>query len=150
MKVTYYQILGVEKNASAEVIKKAYKKRVSQYHPDRSDHPHATELMTAINVAYTCLSDSSKRNDYDKGLIPAQPRATQQRTTQYSSYTGEQYEILERLRKEIEESNRQFDKAMGITKLIGSLSVGSLIIIISIHHPLILFIAFVTAVIFFL
>lgn len=62
----YYQILAVDKNASAREIKEAYRKLALQYHPDRNkDNPASVERMKEVNEAYAVLSDSRKRSDYD-------------------------------------------------------------------------------------
>ncbi len=61
----YYQILGVERTASAADIKKAYRKLVRQYHPDVSKHKDATEKTKEINEAYEVLGDAEKRAAYD-------------------------------------------------------------------------------------
>ncbi|PJE51250.1 molecular chaperone DnaJ [candidate division WWE3 bacterium CG10_big_fil_rev_8_21_14_0_10_39_14] len=62
----YYQILGVDRNASQQQIREAYRKLAFQYHPDRNQgNPAATERMKEINEAYSVLSDSRKRNEYD-------------------------------------------------------------------------------------
>jgi curved DNA-binding protein len=61
----YYPILGVERTASADDIKKAYRKLVRQYHPDVSKHKDATEKTKAINEAYDVLGDAEKRAAYD-------------------------------------------------------------------------------------
>lgn len=60
----YYKILGVEKNASAEEIKKAFKRLALQYHPDRPDGNEAK--FKEINEAYQVLSDANKRGRYDQ------------------------------------------------------------------------------------
>jgi curved DNA-binding protein len=61
----YYKTLGVEKNASPEDIKKAYRKLVRKYHPDVSKHEDATEKTKEINEAYDVLGDAEKRAAYD-------------------------------------------------------------------------------------
>jgi DnaJ-class molecular chaperone len=62
----YYQVLEVEKEASPQKIKEAYRKLAFQYHPDRNkETPSAVERMKEINEAYAVLSDPKKRSDYD-------------------------------------------------------------------------------------
>ncbi len=60
----YYKILGVEKNASVDEIKKAFKKLAMQYHPDRPGGNEAK--FKEINEAYQVLSDQQKRQRYDQ------------------------------------------------------------------------------------
>lgn len=62
----YYELLGVEKSASGDDIKKAYRQLALQYHPDRNKEPGAAEKFTQINEAYAVLSDSEKRAHYDR------------------------------------------------------------------------------------
>jgi DnaJ-class molecular chaperone len=63
----YYKILGVERNASEEDIRKAYRKLAMQYHPDRNPNDkQAEERFKEINEAYQVLSDSQKRSHYDR------------------------------------------------------------------------------------
>jgi curved DNA-binding protein len=62
----YYDILGVDRNASQQTIKEAYRRLAFQYHPDRNKgDAAATEKMKDINEAYAVLSDVSKRREYD-------------------------------------------------------------------------------------
>jgi curved DNA-binding protein len=61
----YYQALGVDKTASADDIKKAYRKLVRKYHPDVSKHADADAKTKEINEAYGVLGDPEKRAAYD-------------------------------------------------------------------------------------
>ena len=67
----YYKALGVDRKASADDIKKAYRKLARQYHPDRNpDDPKAEERFKEISEAYDVLSDPDKRKKYDRGGSP--------------------------------------------------------------------------------
>ncbi len=63
----YYKILGVERNASEEEIKRAYRKLALKYHPDKNpDDKKAEERFKEINEAYDVLGDPTKRSKYDQ------------------------------------------------------------------------------------
>ena len=63
----YYEVLGVEKGASAEEIKKAYRKKAMKYHPDRNPgDKEAEEKFKELGEAYEVLSDDDKRSRYDQ------------------------------------------------------------------------------------
>ena len=71
MKKNYYDILEVNKNASPEIIEKAYKTLVKKYHPDLQDNnlkAEYEEKIKLINEAFEVLSDSKKRKNYDLNL----------------------------------------------------------------------------------
>ena len=71
----YYQALGVARDASADDIKKAYRKLARKYHPDVSREPDAEARMKEVNEAYAVLSDPEKRAAYDqvgRGYQPGQ------------------------------------------------------------------------------
>ena len=57
----YYEILGVEKNADQNDIKKAYRSLSLKYHPDRNKDESATEKYKKINLAYETLGDDDKK-----------------------------------------------------------------------------------------
>jgi curved DNA-binding protein len=62
----YYAILGVQRDASAADIKKAYRKLARKYHPDVSKEPDAEERFKEVSEAYETLQDSEKRAAYDR------------------------------------------------------------------------------------
>ncbi len=63
----FYKLLGVEKTASAEEIKKAYRKQAMKYHPDRNQgNKEAEEMFKKVSNAYEVLSDPQKRATYDQ------------------------------------------------------------------------------------
>jgi molecular chaperone DnaJ len=61
-----YETLGVNKNASADEIKKAYRKLAMEYHPDRNKAPEAENKLKEVNHAYDVLKDEQKRAAYDR------------------------------------------------------------------------------------
>lgn len=71
MEKNYYEILEVDKNASPEIIKKAYSTLAKKYHPDLQSDGNkilAEEKIKLINEAYETLSDEQKRKQYDSTL----------------------------------------------------------------------------------
>ncbi len=61
----YYDILGVSKDASPDDIKSAYRKLAKKYHPDINKEPGAADKFKEVNEAYECLSDPTKKSNYD-------------------------------------------------------------------------------------
>ena len=59
-KKNYYDVLGVQKKATEDEIKKSYKKLAIKLHPDKNHAPKATEAFKKVSVAYACLTDSDK------------------------------------------------------------------------------------------
>lgn len=66
MAATHYDILGIDKNATLNEIKAAYKSLAKKYHPDIN--PNTSDLFKQINEAYSVLSDSVKKREYDNLL----------------------------------------------------------------------------------
>ena len=62
----YYEVLGVDRDADARTIKRAFLKKARTVHPDVSDDPEAEEKFKELNEAYSVLSDEQKRANYDR------------------------------------------------------------------------------------
>lgn len=65
-KTDYYEVLGVARNASADGIKKAFRKLAMEFHPDRNSEDGAEARFKQISEAYEVLSDQEKRSQYDR------------------------------------------------------------------------------------
>ena len=61
----YYDVLGVQKGASEDDIKKAYRNLAKKYHPDINKEPGAEEKFKEASEAYDVLSDKGKKSQYD-------------------------------------------------------------------------------------
>ena len=63
----FYEVLGVDRNADSNAIKKAYRKLSLKYHPDKNPNNKeaAEEVFKKVSFAYGILSDEKKRQDYD-------------------------------------------------------------------------------------
>src|SRR5688572_5906522 len=62
----YYEILGVERQAGADDIRRAFRKLALQYHPDKNHESNAAERFKEINEAYEVLSTPERRAQYDR------------------------------------------------------------------------------------
>jgi len=90
MTKNYYEELGVTRDASADEIKKAYRKLAKKYHPDISKEADAETKMQAINVAYDTLSHADKKAEYDQMLDQPQGFSGFVQNNQ-SGFDGAQY-----------------------------------------------------------
>ena len=67
MKRDYYEVLGIDKNADASAIKKAYRKLAKKYHPDtNAGDPKAEQMLKEVTEAYSVLNDPKKKKLYDQ------------------------------------------------------------------------------------
>ena len=97
----YYQILGVSQDASAEDIKKAFRRLAMQYHPDRNPENvrEAGEKFKEINEAYEVLSDEQRRWQYDRlASLSSYPRRTMTMEDIFNENIGSE-SVLEMLRR---------------------------------------------------
>lgn len=69
----YYKILGVSQNSSFDDIKKAYKSKVIEFHPDKNKSADSESLFKEVSNAYDVLSDKEKRASYDYSLLIVDP-----------------------------------------------------------------------------
>jgi molecular chaperone DnaJ len=70
MSPDYYELLGVDRNASTEEIKRAYRRVARKLHPDINPDPQTQEQFKAVTAAYEVLSDPQRREMYDMGADP--------------------------------------------------------------------------------
>lgn len=73
--LTYYDVLRVDRTASPDGIRRAYRKMAQQYHPDKlPGNANAGRAMAAINAAYQVLSDADQRAQHDRWIRHAESR----------------------------------------------------------------------------
>lgn len=91
----YYIILGVQKTASADEIKSAYRELAKKYHPDKNPgNKAAEEFFKEVQQAYAVLSNEEKRRKYDMKASGNYSQQKQSRT-QYTQYTGNAYQYAQ-------------------------------------------------------
>jgi molecular chaperone DnaJ len=115
-KKDYYKILGVNKEASSDDIKKAYRKKAKEFHPDvNKDNPEAADKFKEIAEAYEVLSDEVKRKNYDN---PRQARSMFDfATPQPNIPKGESITLLVKLT--LEEMHSGVDKNLQYHRIVG-------------------------------
>lgn len=83
----YYEILGVDENASQKEIKKAFRRKAKKYHPDSNSEEADEEEFKKINEAYQVLSDEEKRKKYDQfGKAGISDQARRRARTNFSGF----------------------------------------------------------------
>src|SRR5574340_1231760 len=65
----YYEVLGIDKHADKQTIKKAYRQLAKKYHPDRNKEAGAEDKFKEVQEAYDVLSDDQKRAAYDSLFV---------------------------------------------------------------------------------
>lgn len=76
MAYEYYEILGVSREVSVTEIKKAFRRKARELHPDVNKAPDAEERFKELNEAYDVLSDPKKKSLYDRYARPRQHKAS--------------------------------------------------------------------------
>ena len=81
---THYDTLMVSKNASAEVIRAAFRSLSQKYHPDKNSHPDADRIMQQFNESYKVLSDPIARSKYDRSLSEYESKSNDEHQHNYA------------------------------------------------------------------
>jgi len=119
----YYKILGVLQEAEDIVIKAAYKALIQRYHPDRwkGDPQEAHDKITEINEAYSILSDSAKRKEYDKNFTSSENRAEYEEELN-QEYQNQNYSNSSNLNKDWELAETIFHDLKSISTRLNTIS----------------------------
>ena len=124
----YYEILEVDKNASKEVIEKAYRALAKKYHPDLQQggqQQEYAEKMKIINQAYDILSDDVKRQEYNQKL---ENERIQRERMQYQSAQNQTISIeeQERIMRENYELKQQINRMNTNNNVVDQGSIGNM------------------------
>lgn len=110
----HYKVLGVDRNASTEQIKSAYRELAKKWHPDRNSSPDASSKFIQINIANETLSDQLKRFKYDSELRDAESREKKKKADSeqytYSYWSAEEPE-KDRQKKSTEKSTKSSSRS---------------------------------------
>lgn len=107
----YYEVLGVQKDATLEEIKKIYKKLAKKYHPDLNQgNKEAEQKFIEIKEAYDTLSDEGKRKSYDAKLNGGGSDSSYQQEDRRKSTSSEPSEPA---KFDFEEVERSFERFFG-------------------------------------
>lgn len=103
--IDYYSLLGIKRNATAVEIKRAYRKMVFRYHPDRNpDDEEAADKFKQVLEAYETLSDIDKKSIYDEVTQPAEEAAEDQQAEeqQFGENIGQGFQFSHEFKSKIQ------------------------------------------------
>ncbi|KAF3188692.1 hypothetical protein TWF788_000434 [Orbilia oligospora] len=119
--IDYYEVLGISPNATRDEIRKAYKMKALQTHPDRvpvnhPERPSRTRQFQLVNDAYYTLSDPTRRRDYDATRVHRRGSGPSYEREWQDEQFGEFFEEMmdqEGLRNEVREGTGKFWSLLG-------------------------------------
>lgn len=109
--MTYYEVLGIEEDATQEQIKAAYRNLAKKYHPDVNDAQNATAFFRLIQEAYETLSDPAKKAEYDNDSNVPKYEPTDEyannsyQNDEYINFTGDKKRVYSY--EEIKENSKE-------------------------------------------